>query len=248
MFSCTGTDVYVYGTTDNARFSGQSKIGFELDGSPSGQDYSNPADWGSTLHNLFYSAKNLENKNHVVKITSLNDTPWYLDYVVYSTNSAQTDPSQTNSSQTNSSQTNSSQTNSSQTNSSQTNPSQTNLPQANSSQINSPHANSSQTDSSQIAGTSPDVSAKKTDTGVIVGGAIGGVALVGVLLLLAFLLLRRRRNTKENRIKDAPGNTSGDNVGVGTGNGNGSGHNWEPSGVGMTEKGSQRGLLVHQHS
>jgi hypothetical protein len=84
LYRITGTEVYVYATTDNSGSSGTSKIGLELNG-VRGNDYTTNPGEGPLFNNLIFSATNLERKQHTVQMTSLSDTTWFLDYIVYKT-------------------------------------------------------------------------------------------------------------------------------------------------------------------
>lgn len=129
-----GTEIYVYGTTDNTRGPNAVSVGFELD-ERNRQEFDSVDGSPAILHNLMFQAKGLKNKNHTLKITSLNETPWFLDYVVYKT-----------------------------------------------------------TNSSAIIDNSPDKG--KSNTGAIVGGVVSAIAILGILVFLAFFLIRRRRKAR----------------------------------------------------
>lgn len=76
----TGTEVYVYATTYSD--AGLGTIGFEFDG-VNRDNWSINLGEGAIRNTLIFSATNLENEQHRVKMTSLSDTKWFLDYIVY---------------------------------------------------------------------------------------------------------------------------------------------------------------------
>lgn len=89
-----GTEVYVYATTDNSRITEgrTARFGFEFDGVRGSDWVTNPGE-GPLFNNLVFSATNLKYEQHTVKMISLSDVTWFLDYIVYkSDNNTNTGP------------------------------------------------------------------------------------------------------------------------------------------------------------
>ncbi|PVF96527.1 hypothetical protein CPB86DRAFT_827142 [Serendipita vermifera] len=170
--------VSVYGTTSSTLNSEDTAHnGFTIDGVDQ-TIYVGAANTRPMHHNQFLSVTELEAKEHTFVITQLVSRIFYLDYIVYkASNTVQgIEPGSISSSQTVSfgSQT---ETGSQATSGSQATPGSQSTP-------GSPNTPGSQ---------ATKVSQNEIDTGAVVGGIIGGVALIAIIAIVLFFILRKRQ-------------------------------------------------------
>ncbi|PVF96528.1 hypothetical protein CPB86DRAFT_860151 [Serendipita vermifera] len=178
-FTFTGTEVTVFGAMPGI-YPYTLNVGFTIDGVEQSARNIDTANIDVMRHSRFLLTTGLEAKEHTLVITQRStDVMFYLDYITYkaSTVEQNADPGSTPSAQT---------TSTSQTGSR--------------SRSTSPSSSGTQVTSGPRDASTPQ---KKTDTGLIVGGVIGGVALIAIALIVLFLL-RRKRQPREKRADQAP--------------------------------------------